>query len=52
MNGIERRLQRIEEAAAQRGRGRVEAGRIDLKGFTCLCAYFLIAYNALQHVNL
>ena len=31
MNGIERRLQRIEGAAAQRSRGRIEASKIDLK---------------------
>lgn len=55
MNGIERRLQRIEEAAAQRGRGRVEAGKIDLKGFIAPCYYELdddVQNGRYQYFNL
>ena len=55
MNGIERRLQRIEEAAAQRSRGRMEAGRIDLKGFIAPCYYGLdddVQNGRFQYFNL
>lgn len=43
MNDIERRLQRIEQAATQRSKGHIEAGRIDLKGFIAPCYYELDA---------
>ena len=55
MNGIERRLQRIEGAVAQRSRGRVEASRIDLKGYIAPCYYELdedVQNGRYQYFNL
>ena len=55
MNGIERRLQRIEGAAAQRSRGSIEASRIDLKGFIAPCYHGLdddVQNGRFQYFNL
>lgn len=55
MSDIERRLQRIEGAAAQRSRGHTEAGNIDLKGYIAPCYYELdddIQDGRYQYFNL